>query len=34
MSGDPSHKLDTLAPVVDQVNGLQFGGLAAEAAKR
>ena len=33
VSGDPSHKLDQLAPIVDQVNGLQFGGLAAEAAK-
>jgi len=33
VSGDPSHKLDALAPVVNQVNGLQFGALAAEAAK-
>ena len=33
VSGDPSHKLDQLAPIVDQVNGLQFGGLAADAAK-
>ncbi len=33
VSGDPSHKLDQLAPIVDQVNGQQFGGLAADAAK-
>ncbi|HWN07378.1 MAG TPA: SRPBCC domain-containing protein [Steroidobacteraceae bacterium] len=33
VSGDPSHKLDALAPVVDQVNGQQFGGMAADAAK-
>jgi uncharacterized protein YndB with AHSA1/START domain len=33
VSGDPSHKLDTLAPIVDQVNGQQFGGLAADSAK-
>jgi len=33
VSGDPSHKLDALAPIVDQVNALQFGGLAADAAK-
>ena len=33
VSGDPSHKLDALAPIVDQVNGQQFGGLAADAAK-
>jgi uncharacterized protein YndB with AHSA1/START domain len=33
VSGDPSHKLDALAPIVDQVNGIQFGGLAADAAK-
>jgi uncharacterized protein YndB with AHSA1/START domain len=33
VSGDPLHKLDALAPIVDQVNGQQFGGLAAEAAK-
>jgi uncharacterized protein YndB with AHSA1/START domain len=33
VSGDPSHKLDQLAPIVDQVNGIQFGGLAADAAK-
>lgn len=33
VSGDPSHKLDALAPIVDQVNRIQFGGLAADAAK-
>jgi uncharacterized protein YndB with AHSA1/START domain len=33
VSGDASQKLDVLAPVVDQVNALQFGGLAADAAK-
>jgi uncharacterized protein YndB with AHSA1/START domain len=33
VSGDPSHKLDALAPVVDQVNAQQFGGLAADAVK-
>ena len=33
ISGDASHKLDAFAPIVDQVNGLQFGGLAADAAK-
>jgi uncharacterized protein YndB with AHSA1/START domain len=33
VSGDASHKLDTLAPVVDAVNGQQFGALAAAAAK-
>ena len=31
VSGDAAHKLDALAPIVDQVNALQFGGLAAEA---
>jgi uncharacterized protein YndB with AHSA1/START domain len=30
-SGDASHKLDALAPIVDAVNGQQFGGLAAAA---
>ena len=34
VSGDATHKLDGFAPIVDQVNGLQFGNLAAEAAKR
>jgi uncharacterized protein YndB with AHSA1/START domain len=33
VSGDPSHKLDALAPIVDQVNAQQFGGLAADAVK-
>jgi uncharacterized protein YndB with AHSA1/START domain len=33
VSGDPAHKLDKLAPIVDQVNGQQFGGLAADAAR-
>ena len=33
VSGDPAHKLEAIAPVVDQVNAQQFGALAAEAAK-
>jgi len=33
VSGDSSHKLDALAPIVDQVNAQQFSGLAADAAK-
>ena len=33
VSGDPSQKLDALAPIVDQVNAQQFGGLAADAVK-
>jgi hypothetical protein len=33
VSGDAAHQLDQLAPIADQVNALQFGGLAAEAAK-
>lgn len=32
VSGDASHKLDAFAPVVDQVNGQQFGNLAKHAA--
>jgi uncharacterized protein YndB with AHSA1/START domain len=28
VSGDAAHKLDALAPIVDQVNALQFGGVA------
>lgn len=32
VSGDPSQKLDAIAPVVDQVNALQFGNAAAAAA--
>jgi uncharacterized protein YndB with AHSA1/START domain len=34
VSGDVSQKLDAFAPIVDQVNAQQFGGLAADAAKR
>jgi uncharacterized protein YndB with AHSA1/START domain len=33
VSGDASQKLDAFAPIVDQVNAQQFGGLAADAAK-
>jgi uncharacterized protein YndB with AHSA1/START domain len=33
VSGDASHKLDALAAIVDQVNGQQFGGMAADAVK-
>lgn len=33
VSGDPTHKLDAFAPIVDQVNGQQFGNLAEAAAK-
>lgn len=33
VSGDASHKLDALAPIVDQVNAQQFGGLAEAAAR-
>jgi uncharacterized protein YndB with AHSA1/START domain len=33
VSGDASHKLDALAPVVDEVNGLQFGSLAKAAGE-
>jgi uncharacterized protein YndB with AHSA1/START domain len=32
VSGDPAHKLDGLAPIVDQVLGQQFGGFARLAA--
>lgn len=32
VSGDPAHKLDALAPVVDQVLGMQFGAFARLAA--
>jgi uncharacterized protein YndB with AHSA1/START domain len=31
VSGDATHKLDAFAPIVDQVNGLQFGNLAKAA---
>jgi uncharacterized protein YndB with AHSA1/START domain len=33
VSGDAAHKLDQLAPIVDQVLGMQFGAFAAEAGK-
>jgi uncharacterized protein YndB with AHSA1/START domain len=33
VSGDAAHKLDQLAPIVDQVNALQFGGVAEAAAR-
>jgi len=33
VSGDATHKLDGFAAIVDEVNGLQFGNFAAEAAK-
>ncbi len=33
VSGDPLQKLDSIAPIVDQVNGQQFGSFAADAAK-
>jgi uncharacterized protein YndB with AHSA1/START domain len=33
VSGDPSHKLDALAPIVEQVNGLQFGAFAVDAGR-
>jgi uncharacterized protein YndB with AHSA1/START domain len=33
VSGDPSHKLDALAPVVDKVIGQQFGGFATLASR-
>lgn len=32
VSGDPAHKLDALAPIVDQVLGMQFGAFARLAA--
>lgn len=31
VSGDPSHKLDAIASIVDQVNAQQFGALATTA---
>jgi uncharacterized protein YndB with AHSA1/START domain len=31
VSGDASHKLDSVAPIVDKVNAQQFGGLVAAA---
>jgi uncharacterized protein YndB with AHSA1/START domain len=33
VSGDPAHKLDGLATIVDQVLGIQFGGFAEDAGK-
>jgi hypothetical protein len=33
VSGDSALKLDALAPIVDQVNAQQFGGLAEAAAR-
>lgn len=33
VSGDAAHKLDQLAPVVDQVLGMQFQNFAAHAAQ-
>ena len=33
VSGDAEHKLDQLAPIVDQILGLQFGNFAALAAQ-
>jgi uncharacterized protein YndB with AHSA1/START domain len=33
VSGDAAHKLDALAPIVDQVNAQQFGALAEAAAR-
>ena len=33
VSGDAAHKLDQLAPIVDQVNALQFGGIAEAATQ-
>lgn len=34
VSGDAAHRLDALAPIVDQILGLQFGNFAAHAAER
>jgi len=34
VSGDPAHKLDALAPIVDQVNALQFGAVAHDAIRK
>ncbi len=31
VSGDPAHQLDRLAPIVDQVLGMQFGAFAQDA---
>jgi hypothetical protein len=32
--GDPAHKLDALAPIVNEVPGLQFGAFAEDAGRR
>ena len=34
VSGDAAHKLDGLAPIVDQVLGQQFGAFAEDAGRR
>jgi hypothetical protein len=34
VSGDSAHKLDGLAPIVDQVLGQQFGAFAEDAGRR
>lgn len=34
VSGDAAHKLDALAPIVDGVNAVQFGGLAEHAGRQ
>lgn len=34
VSGDAAHKLDALAPIVDQVLGQQFGAFAEDAGRR
>lgn len=33
VSGDPAHRLDALAPIVDQVLGMQFGAFASAAGE-
>jgi uncharacterized protein YndB with AHSA1/START domain len=33
VSGDPAHQLDQLAPIVDQVIGMQFGAFAQDAGE-
>lgn len=34
VSGDPAHELDALAPIVDQVLGVQFGNFATHAVRQ
>jgi uncharacterized protein YndB with AHSA1/START domain len=34
VSGDPAHKLDALAPIVDQVLAVQFGNFATHALQQ